>query len=114
MFLYIDLVDIPLEKYSTGFASSHLVTYSTVVMIYRDHVCLVNIENGPMKLIAQISNVELGFTDIKGIYVLSRGRPIHCHWSHLFTNSRQSQCMVGHHNPNYWIFLDIVSALKLS
>ena len=58
-------------------ASSHLVTYSTAVIMYLAPVLFAGIENGPMKLMAQISNVKLGFTDIKGIYVLGRGRTSH-------------------------------------
>ena len=70
--LYINFAAISLEQDSTSYTSSHLVTYSTVVIIYHAHVHLASIENGPMKSIARISNVNLGFTDIKGIYVLGR------------------------------------------
>ena len=75
IFSYLNLAATSLEKVSTGSASAHLVTYSTVVIIYivPDH--LARIGNGPMKSIAQISNVRLEFTDIKGISVLGRGRP---------------------------------------
>ena len=64
-----------LEHVSTGSASAHLVTYSTAVIIYLAPDLLAGIGNGPMKSIAQISNVRLGFTDIKVISVLDRGRP---------------------------------------
>ena len=60
---------------STGSTSAHLVTYSTAVMMYLASVLFVGIGNGPMKSMAQISNIELGFIDIKGIFVLGRGRP---------------------------------------
>ena len=53
------------------------MTYSTAVIIYLALDLFAGIGNGPMKSIAQISNVRLGFTDIKGISVLSRGRPSH-------------------------------------
>ena len=43
--------------------------------MYLAPVPFVGIENGPMKLMAQISNFKLGFTDIKGISVLGRGQP---------------------------------------
>ena len=66
---------ISLEHVSMGSAFSHLVTYSTVVIIYLAPDHFARIGNGPMKSIAQISNVRLGFTDIKGISMLSRGRP---------------------------------------
>ena len=62
---------------STSLAFAHLVTYSTAVMIYLAHVLFDGIENGPMKSMAQISNVKLGFTNIKGISMLGRGRPSH-------------------------------------
>ena len=58
---------------STRSAYAHLVTYSTAVMIYLAPILFVGIGNGPMKSMAQISNVKLGFTNIKGIYVLGRG-----------------------------------------
>ena len=62
---------------STSSASAHLVTYSTAVIMCLAPVLVVGIGNGPMKLMAQISNVKLGFTDIKGISMLGRGRPSH-------------------------------------
>ena len=61
----------------TGSASTHFVTYSTAVIMYLAHVLFVGIGNGPMKSMAQISNVKLGFTDIKGIFVLRKGQPSH-------------------------------------
>ena len=64
---------ISLEHVSTGSASAHLVTYSTAVIMYLAPVLFVGMGNGPMKSIAQIQNVKLGFTDIKGISVLGRG-----------------------------------------
>ena len=62
---------------STGSASAHLVTYSTAVMIYLVPVLFAIIGNDPMNSMAQISNVKLGSTDIKDIFVLGRGRPSH-------------------------------------
>ena len=73
IFSYMNLEAISLEQVSTGSTSSHLVTYSTAVIMYLTPVLLVGIENGLMKSMAQISNVRLGFTDIKGIFVLGRG-----------------------------------------
>ena len=61
---------------STCYAAAHLVTYSTPVIMYLAPVLFAGIGNGPMKLMAQISNVKLGFTDIRGIFVLGRGQPI--------------------------------------
>ena len=77
IFSYINLVATSLERVSTGSASAHLVTYSTVVMIYHAPILLARTVNGPIKLIAQISNVRLGFTKIKGISVLGKGQPKH-------------------------------------
>ena len=62
---------------STGSTSAHLVTYSIAVIMYLAPVHFAGIGNGPMESMAQISNVKLGFTDIKGISVLGRGRPNH-------------------------------------
>ena len=56
-----------------GSASTHLVTYSTAVTMYLAPVLVAGIGNGPMKLMAQISNVKLGFIDIKGISILGKG-----------------------------------------
>ena len=70
----MNLAAISLEHVLTGFAFTHLVTYSTTVIIYLAPVLFAGIGNGdPMKSMAQISNVKLGFTDIKGISVLGRG-----------------------------------------
>ena len=75
IFSQINLAVISLEHVSTGSTSAHLVTYSTTVIMYLALVLFAGIENGPMKSMAQISNVKLGFTDIEGISVLGRGRP---------------------------------------
>ena len=77
IFSYMNLAATSLKKVSTGSASAHLVTYSIVVMIYLAPVLFASTGNGPMKSMDQISNVKLGFIDIKGISVLGRGRPIH-------------------------------------
>ena len=74
-FSYINLAATSLEKVLIGSASAHLVTYSTVVMMHHAPVLFAGTRNGPMKSIAQILNVILGFTDIKGISVLGKGRP---------------------------------------
>ena len=57
----MNLAAISLEHVSTGSASAHLATYSTVVIMYLAHVIFAGIRNGPMKSMAQISNVRLGF-----------------------------------------------------
>ena len=59
----------------TGSAYAHLVTYSTAFIIYLAPILFASIGNAPMKSMAQISNVKLGFTDIKAISILGRGRP---------------------------------------
>ena len=48
-----------------------------MVMIYLSPIRLPGVGNGTMKSIAQISNVKLGFTDIREIFVLGKGLPIH-------------------------------------
>ena len=73
----MNLVATSLEQVSTGSASAHLVTYSTTVIIYLAPIIFAGIGNGPMKSMAQISNVKLAFIDIKEISVLGRGRPSH-------------------------------------
>ena len=75
MFSYMNLATTSLEHVSTGSASSHLVTYSTAVIIYLVPDLLAGIGNGPMKSLVQISNVRIGFIDIRGISVLVRGQP---------------------------------------
>ena len=106
----MNLASTSLEQISTGFASSHLVTYSTTIIMYLAPVIFASIGNGPMKSMAQISNVKIGFTNIKGISLLGRGRPSHCHLSHWLTNFLQSLYSVGHHSPDCWILLAVVSA----
>ena len=69
-----------LEHVSTGSVSSHLVTYSTAIIIYHGPVLLSSIQNGTIISISQISNVKLGFTDIKGLTVLGRGLRSHWQW----------------------------------
>ena len=71
----MNLEAISLEHVSTVSASIHLVTYSTAVIMYLAPILFAGMENGPMKSMAQISNVKLGFTDINGIYVLGKGEP---------------------------------------
>ena len=53
--------------------SAHLVTYSTMVIMYLAPVRFAGIGNGPMKSMAQISYIKIGFTNIKGISILGRG-----------------------------------------
>ena len=73
----MNLVATSLDQVLTGSTSTHLVTYSTAVMMYCAPILLSGTGNGPMNLIAQISNVRLVFTNIKGISVLGKGRPKH-------------------------------------
>ena len=73
-FSYINFVATSLEHVLAGSACAHLVTYSTAVIMYLAPILFASIGNGPLKSMAQISNVKLGFTDIKGISVLGRGQ----------------------------------------
>ena len=109
MFSYMNLAATSLEQVSTGSPSAHLVTYSIVVMIYLAPVLFIGTGNGPIKLIAHISNVRLGFTDIKGISVLGSGRPRRWQQSHFLTKFLQSLYSVGHHSLNCWILFAVVS-----
>ena len=86
----MNLAATSLEHVSTGSASAHLVTYSTTVMIYLAPDRRAGTGNGPMKSIAQISNVILGFIEIRGISMLGSGRPSRWHLSHRLTKFLQS------------------------
>ena len=66
-----------LEHVLTGSTSDHLVTYSTTIIIYLAPILFAGIGNGHMRSMAQISNVKLGFTNIKGISMLGRDQPNH-------------------------------------
>ena len=48
----MNLAATSLEQVSTGSASAHLVTYSTVVMMYLAPILFAGTGNGPIKLIA--------------------------------------------------------------
>ena len=48
----MNLEAISLEHVSTGAASTHLVTYSTAVIMYLAPVLFAGIGNGPMKSMA--------------------------------------------------------------
>ena len=78
---------------STSSASAHLVTYSTAVIMYLAPILFVGMGNGPMKSIAQILNVRIGFIDIKGIFVI-------CH------RSTKSLTSVTLTNEVFAIFVD--------
>ena len=108
----MNLESLSLEHVLRGSAFAHLVTYSTAVIMYLAPVLFAGIGNGPMKSMAQISNVKLGFTDIKGISVLKRGQPSHGHLSRRLTKFLQSLWSVGHHNLDCWIFFPVLSAWK--
>ena len=59
----------------TGSASSHLVTYSTVVIMYLAPVLLPCFGNGPTKSIAEVSKPKLRFIGMRGISFFRRGQP---------------------------------------
>ena len=67
---------VSIVKFSSGFASSHLVKYSMVVMMYFSPHLLALIGNGPKKSMAYISNGKLGFIECKGISFFHNGQPI--------------------------------------
>ena len=105
----MNLAATSLEHVSTGSACAHLVTYSIAIKIYLTLVLFAVTGNGPIKLIAHILNVRLGFSNINDIFVLGSGRPRHWHQSHLLTNVLQSLYSAGHHSPDCWIFFAVVS-----
>ena len=105
----MNLETTSLEQVSIGSTLSHLVTYCTVVIIYLEPVLFAGIGNGPMKSMAQISNFRLRFIDIKEFSILGRGQPNHWHQLHWLTKFLHSLYRVGHHSPDYWIFLTVVS-----
>ena len=80
IFIYINFMATSLEHVSIGSVSSHLVTYSTAIIVCHGPILLSSIWNGTIISISQISNVKLGFTDIKGITVLGRGLPSRWQW----------------------------------
>ena len=59
----------------TGSASTHLVTYSTIVIMYLAPILFPYFGNGPIKSIAQVSKAKLGFIGRRGISYFESGRP---------------------------------------
>ena len=59
----------------TSSTYAHLVTYSTVVIIYLAPVRFPYFGNGPIKSIAQVSKVNLGLIGKRGISFFGSGRP---------------------------------------
>ena len=58
-----------------GSTSTHLVTYSTAVIMYLAPVLLPCFGNGPTKSITQVSKDKLGFIGMRGISFFKRGQP---------------------------------------
>ena len=57
----------------TGYASTHLVTYSTTIIMYLDPVLFPCFGKGPIKSMAQVSNVRLGLMGRRGISFFCNG-----------------------------------------
>ena len=106
---YINSVSTSLLQDSTSCVSFHFVSYYIVVRIYIAPILYLGLEKVPTESIAHISNINLGFMDIKGISFCLRGIPILWQSSHLRSWDLQSQLKVGNHNLSCRIFLIIVS-----
>ena len=83
-----------------GFASSHLVTYSIVVIMYLAHVLFPCFGKGPINYMAQVSKVRLGIMGRRGISFFCNGQPI-------LWQASQSKILFllflfieGHHRPD--------------
>ena len=59
----------------TGSDSTHLVTYSTAIIMYLSPVLFPCFGNGPIKSIAQVSKVKLGLIGKRGISLFGSGWP---------------------------------------
>jgi hypothetical protein len=71
----MNFAETSLVQDSIGSTSSHLVTYSTAVMMYLAPVLLALCGNGSTKLIAQILKARLDFIELSGISFFHKGRP---------------------------------------
>ena len=75
IFSYINLDATSFVQDLAGFAYAHLVTYSTIVIMYLDLILCPDFGNGPTKYMVQISKVKLGFMEIRGILCNFKGFP---------------------------------------
>ena len=76
MFSYINLVATSFVQEWTGSTSSHLVTYSTTIIMYLAPVLFPCFGKGPIKPMAQVSKVRLGLMGRRGISFFYNDRPI--------------------------------------
>ena len=76
MFSYINLVATSFVQEWIGFASSHLVTYSTTVIMYLVPILFPCFGKGPIKSMAQVSKVRIGLMGMRGISFFCNGQPI--------------------------------------
>lgn len=79
MFSYINMVATSFVQDATRSTSTHLVIYSTVVIMYLAHVLYLGFGKGPTKSISHISSVKQGLMEIRGISFYFRGLPILWH-----------------------------------
>ena len=112
MFSYINLVATSFVQEWTGFASSHLVTYSTLVIMYLAPIIFPCFGKGTVKYMVQVSKDRLGIMGRRGISFFYNGQPTlwqASNWAILFL---QSFFIEGHHIPYWRIFLMVVSTNK--
>lgn len=66
----------------TGSTSAHTMIYSTTVIMYLIPILFPCFGKGPIKSMAQVSNVRLGFMGRRGISFFCNGWPILWQASH--------------------------------
>lgn len=115
MLLYFHILFLLLVLWymiSNSSTSTHLVKYSTIVMIYFSPVCLALLGNRSMKLISQISKGSDGTIECCSIWCVNSGRLDLWHMSYFSACCQQSRNNICHHNPSCNIFRAVVSPWK--
>ena len=75
MFSQMNLASTSFVHEGTGYASAHLVTYSTIIIIYLAPILFPCFGKGPIKSIDQVSKVKLGIIGKRGISLSGSGQP---------------------------------------
>ena len=99
IFLNMNCIAVVVLQSFTGAASTHLVKYSVIVIIYLARVRFPGGLIGPTKSIAHLSNACNVICGFKGISFLHDGFPVLWQTSQLLQNSFASLWTVGHHSP---------------
>ena len=82
MFSYMKFVAASFVQEWIGSPSAHLVTYSIVVIMYLAPILIPCFGKGPIRFMAQVSNVRLGLMERRGISFFYNGQPILWQASH--------------------------------